>query len=398
MNVILDKKQRGKAMKLRVIVILCVLCLSPFANAEESRILMDSYINGQPVKLMFDTGAEGPILFQKTARRLNLSIKEPPSDVVVEPGKVKLRLTETCQFQLIEGGVENAVRFAVVDMPSGIKIECDGLLGWGGLKHYMIEMDPSSRSVKIRDTINFDKSEWTCLDIRTDLNMLVVKTSSEDTVQDCFLIDTGSPDGFTVTTERMQQLTDGQADQNTTLSAFYTPGVGLVINQEKWVHEINFGGLSFHEIPVKMGMETNPALMKEGIDGIVGMWALSCYQWIVDGPAGKIYVKPNDLVRIPQMYEYNRLGAVFVPEDVQTSNALMAHVVAGGPAWRAGIRDGDELLKIGSLDATRWRTEPTIMPLSQYWEKPAGTIIDLILRRGGEQKNITVTLEEIFKS
>ena len=178
---------------------------------------------------------------------------------------------------------------------------------------------------------------------------------------------------------------------------FRSPVVGLTIDKEKWIHEINFGEVPFHGIPAKMGMEAYSWLMKEGIDGIVGMWGLSCYTWIVDGPSGKIYFKQNDLLRVPGQYKYNRLGAVFVPEDIQTTNSLIAHVIEGGPAYTAGIRDGDVLLNIGALDATKWRTNPDVMPLSRFWEKPAGTKIDLVLMRSGEKIEITVTLEEIFK-
>ena len=384
-------------MKCFYSVVLSFLCLTSYTLAEETRILMDSYINGQPVKLAFDTGAEAPILFRQAANRLKLSVIEPPDDVVVEPGKVKFALTEKCKFQFMEGGTESSIQCAVVDIPSHLKPEFDGMLGWGGIKHMMVEIDPSLRSGNIRETINFKKSEWKCLDIRTDLNILVVKTSKEDETQGCLLIDTGSPKGLTLKKELWQQLVGDSGDSNTTLFATYTPGVGLVVDKEKWIREINFGALPFHNIPIKMGMEANPALMKEGVDGILGMWGLSCYQWVVDGPAGKIYFKPNDLIRIPEKYEYNRLGAVFVPEDIQTTNALIAHVMKDGPAYRAGIRDGDELLKIGQLDATKWRTDPAVMPLSQFWEKPAGTKLDLVLMRDGKKMEITVTLEEIFK-
>jgi hypothetical protein len=258
----------------------------------------------------------------------------------------------------------------------------------------MIEMDPSSHRVNIRNNISFDKSQWECLDIVKDENILIVKTSNEDTAQDLLLIDTGDPKGLIVKKELLQQVKEDNT--NTTLSAMYYPSMGLVVEKEKWVNEVHFGDLTFREVPVKMGMESYQALMEIGIDGILGMWGLSCYQWIIDGPEGKIYMKPNDLTRTPEMYEYNRLGAVFVPEDIQTGDALIAHVIEGGPGWRAGIRDGDELLKIGQIDATQWRTDPDVMPLGQFWSKPAGTVIDLVLLRGDKKINISITLEEIF--
>lgn len=378
-------------------VVLLFLCLSVCAIAEESRILMDSFINGQSVRLVFDTGAEGPVLFRQAAIRLNLSIKEPPSDVTVEPGKVKFSLTEECRFQLIEGGVESPLRFAVIDIPDYLSRDFDGVMGWGGLKHLMLEMDLSSRKLNFRETLSFDKSKWKCLDIRTDLNILVVKTSNEDTKQDLLLIDTGSPGGLTIKKELWQQVAGDTSNQNTTLSAIFTQGAGLVVDKERWLRKLAFGKLPLREIPVEMGLESHPALINEGVDGILGMWGLSCYTWIVDGPAGKIYFRDNDLKRVPEKYEYNRLGAVFVPEDIQKTNALIAHVIKDGAAYAAGIRDGDVLLRIGQLDVTKWRTDPNVMPLSRFLEKPAGTQLDLVLMRDNKKMEITVTLEEIFK-
>ena len=95
------------------------------------------------------------------------------------------------------------------------------------------------------------------------------------------------------------------------------------------------------------------------------------------------------------MYEHNRLGAVFVPFQPNT-DALVALVVDRGPAQEAGIRNGDVLLKIGELDVTRWRTDPAVLPLSRFWEQPAGTHLELTLMRGEEKLLITVRLREIL--
>lgn len=378
-------------------VFLVFFCLSFQTAAEDTRIFMDSFINGQRVKLAFDTGAEGPMLFRTAANRLKLSIQEPPADVKIEPGKMKMALAEKCRFQITEGGTESSIQFAVVDFPDFMRFGFDGVLGWGGLKHAMFEMDAASRRVDVYDTINFDKSEWKCLDIRTDLNVLVLKTSSQDTTQDFLLFDTGSSDGLTITRQLWSPLVGDNDNANTTLSAVIYPGVGLVVDKEKWMRKATFGTIAFEDLPIGMGADAHPWLMKEGIDGILGIWGMSCYSWIMDGPAGKMYFRENDLKRTPGKYEYNRLGAVFVPEDVQATNALIAHVVKDGPADAAGIRDGDELLRVGEIDVTKWRTDPAVMPMTRFWERPAGTEIDLVLMRDGKKLEITVTLEEIFK-
>jgi len=378
-------------MKLFVFVTIISLCITTIVMGDEAHIFFNARINGQLVKLAFDTGASGPVLFRKTARRLNLKVQEPRSDVKADPGAVKIALTEKCWLRFEDGGVESHIRFAVIDLPEYINFDCEGILSWSGLKHTIMEIYPSSRDIKIHNTLTIEKSEWQCLDIRTDLNVLAIKISNEDPTQDCLLVDTGQSSGLSVRKELWQQWFGDTAEQNTTYLAAYTPGVGLVIDKEKWVKEINFGGLRFLEIPVKTGVEANQALMKIGIDGIVGIEALSCYSWIVDGPAGKIYLKKTDLMRTPEKYDYNRLGAVFVPKDIQTSDSLIAHVIKGGPAYSAGIRNGDVLLRIGGLDATKWRTNPDIMPLSRFWEMPAGNKVYLLLMRDGKKKEIIPT-------
>jgi len=386
-------------MKRFCFAVLLVVCLSASALAKDTRIFVDSYINGQPVKLAFDTGAEVPVLFSKSAKRLNISIvKEPPPDLKVEAGKVKLRLSEECKLRMKGGKTECTVQFAVFDVPAPLDTDFDGVLSWSGFKHLMLQFDFSLNRVIFRKKIEFDRSKWKSLDIRKDMDVLVVKTSSKDKMQDSLLIDTGAQGGLMVRKKVWEKFDGLDGDQNTTVSAIYTPGLGLVVYKERWARQVDFGGLTLRHIPIKEGMELDPWMMKEGVDGIVGMWALSCYSWIVDGSAGKIYFKENNVTRVPEKYECNRLGAVFVPKDILKTNELIAHVINGGPAYKAGIRDGDQLLKIGDLDATKWRTNPKVMPMSRFWSKPAGTKKDLTIMRNKKQIKISVKLEEIFKT
>ena len=385
-------------MKSLYFIVILFLYLSSNTVAKESRIFLEGYINGKPVKLILDTGATGPTLFRPAVKRLKLSIERPPANVKVEKGLVRYALTEKCKFQMVEGGTESTLNFAVIDVPDFLTRDIDGAMGWGGFGHMMIELNSNLRKVKIRNKLEFDKSEWKCLDIRKDINVLVVNTSSKDKTRDCFLIDTGSPDGLTVGGELWDKLVGGEITNKTTLSASYMPGVGLTVNKENWLEKIDLGGLQLCDIPVKRGMDSLKVYTDLGVDGILGMWALSCYSWILDGENGKVYYKKNELVRIPEKYEYNRLGAVFVPEDIRTSNSLLAHVVKDGPAYKAGIRDGDELLKIGRLDVTKWRTDRNVLPLGRFWSNPAGTKVELLLKQNGKIKELSVTLKEIFKN
>jgi hypothetical protein len=183
------------------------------------------------------------------------------------------------------------------------------------------------------------------------------------------------------------------ANAPTTLDAYYMPAAGLVVKEQTWASELNLGGLLLTGIPV---MEANPAEVALGsaeFQASLGLAALKRLDFVVDGKQGLAYIRVKRSP--PPPFEHNRLGAVFVPRDPRAQD-LVASVVDGTPAAKAGIRNGDVLLKLNDLDVTKWRTDPAILPLSRFWARPAGTRLNLTLRRGEETLKITVALRQIL--
>ncbi|HEV7928996.1 MAG TPA: PDZ domain-containing protein, partial [Nitrosospira sp.] len=62
-------------------------------------------------------------------------------------------------------------------------------------------------------------------------------------------------------------------------------------------------------------------------------------------------------------------------------------VLSGSPAAKAGLRDGDIILKVGDQDVTPESGLAT--KLAQY---NPGDKVDMVIQRGNQQVNITVTL------
>jgi hypothetical protein len=89
----------------------------------------------------------------------------------------------------------------------------------------------------------------------------------------------------------------------------------------------------------------------------------------------------------------NNISVAFVPRDLQ-SDDLVAHVVAGSPAYEAGIRDGDILLKVGR-DVANW-CDPNSKINAPFREQPAGTKFELTLKRGDKVFKTTAVLRNIL--
>ena len=130
-------------------------------------------------------------------------------------------------------------------------------------------------------------------------------------------------------------------------------------------------------------------------DARLGMFGIAQLDMIVDRSNKVIYIKPAVGQTNAPYYNYNRIGAVFTPRSLTGGN-LIARVLKDSPAYEAGVRDGDVLTKIGNLDATKWTTDPRILPLGRFWSQPAGKKITFECRRGDEILKFTITMKEIF--
>ena len=74
----------------------------------------------------------------------------------------------------------------------------------------------------------------------------------------------------------------------------------------------------------------------------------------------------------------------------QARGALVANVTPGGPAEKAGIKQGDVILKFDGKDVTQMRTLPRMVA-----ETPIKKKVDVLVIRQGEEKTFQVELGEL---
>lgn len=80
-------------------LILALICWSVSGQSDE-RLWAEARINGQPVRLIFDTGADRVLLFPEGAKRLGLKVTQGASASRPEVGQVACAVTEPCRLTL----------------------------------------------------------------------------------------------------------------------------------------------------------------------------------------------------------------------------------------------------------------------------------------------------------
>ncbi|MFC1499337.1 aspartyl protease family protein, partial [Verrucomicrobiota bacterium] len=363
------------------------------ASKADERIVVNAKINGKPIRFVFDTGAENTALFSSTAKRLNLSVTYPPKGTKAEPGRVLTGISEKCQTEMI--GQSATGRLRVLDVPSYFAKNIDGVVSWNALRprNGLLRIDSNNNTATGLTALPHDIDQWSKWNLNTNANILAFSLTNTPLGNGAIFIDTGTPRGLELCPKLWKKWQRDQSDQASTLNATYTPASGLLVSSEYWTDQWNIGGFSIDNVPVTQAVPEAKHAFKNHL-ATLGLFALTRFNIIIDKKNNTIYIKKN--LNPKAVYQQNRVGAVFVPINMQNKD-LVAHVVKGSPGYNAGIRDKDILLSIGNLDVTKWRTDPRVLPLSRFWEQPAGTKLKLSLRRNEERFEATVILKEILR-
>ena len=375
-----------KSIAIRLLLV--TLLGMPFGGAQaEDRLPIAAKVNNQPVEFAFDTGSEASFLFRSAAERLGLKItkvvdKEPPP-----PGRVHFDLAEGCQVDFGDG--PHKADIAVIDdLPT--RAPFDGAISWTTLSNRVFQLDLERGIYKFPAELPAEAKDWTRWQMVPDTDIVMFESSSgKESVR--IGLDTACPDGVLLNPWRWQKWRAERVGKPAMLSAGYVLADGLLVNEVFRAKQITIGGITLEDVPVTAASPSADIAFKH-CDAILGLYAFRRMAVIVDGKNKAVYTHP--ITRALDEYAYNHLGAVFIPKDSAKSDDLIARVLKDSPADRAGIRDGDVLLKIGLLNVTKWRNDPTIT-LNRYWAQADGTKLKLTLKRGDKQYETTVKLEEL---
>jgi len=358
-------------------------------DAAGKRFVVHATINGKPATLALDTGAEGLVLFKPAAERLGLKLSGIPSDLGRQNGKFPV--LETMPYDVTLFNTTGKLSLFVADF--SVRMDVDGIAGWPLFKNSTFQIDAAGRVVKSLPEVPQDARQWTKLRVRRASNVLCLEIpgTHENGV---ILIDTGSYGGVSLNAQRWRAWTNANPDRPKTLAVYYMGGSGVIVGEESWAEKFSMDALTLNDVPIQAASPSDVATgsTHSPYQATLGLTALQRLDFIVDGKAGIAYVRPRTGPFPP--YPYNRAGAVFAPRDPgrDKSNELVARVLEGGPAYEAGIRNGDTVIKLGEQWATNWTEGPT----SASSTRPAGSKLELVLKRGEKTFNSVVVLRDLF--
>jgi hypothetical protein len=352
---------------------LWIIWLPSAVFASDERLILNAKIGGEAVRLAIDTGAQVPlIILRPAAKRLSLKTEE-------EKGKT----TAVFTLEIAGNKFANSQALIIDSIPFP---DIDGLCGWPALLGRVLRVQWENMSLSVMPSV--PKETWSWQVLKLDRRVPIAAAFLHENTEGLLYLDTGNPGGIVLAEPPWNQWVQEKPDLPMALKAGYLPAAGgFFLTELRWSDRFRLGPLTIPRVMVEKNVYKWPRL-----EAVLGLEALKNFEIVLDLKESRIYLKGRPYARVN--FRYNRLGATFLPVSLE-SNRLVGHVLKNSPAYKAGLRTGDILLKVDNIDMTQWKTDPTIWK-REFWEAEPGTQYALEIERNDRKHVFTVVLEEIF--
>lgn len=344
----------------------------PFFSGD--RILVEGAVNGTKVHLLLDTGATHSALFLPAAKQLGVVGENPPV-----AGDPPFQLSEP--FQLDMFGKQARLRLPMLDYTTQEPIS--GIFSWKNLGARLLLIDGYQRTVA--PLLEAPKSDrWQQWKLEEDNSQLCFHVTENEKPYGRVFLDTGAVCGLRVHPKVWKKWRDENQDAGITLGTFRY-GLGeTMVHEMGWAHEFALGDLVFYDVMISPFTEEEAKRGGDDYLAMIGILALRNMRVLVDRETNSVFTES-----IAPAHIHNRLGAVFVADESQQGK-LIAHVLDGSPADKAGIENGDVLVGVEGLEA------PSEFIVNQLFFQPAGTQVKLKLQQGEKENELTVELKDLL--
>jgi Tfp pilus assembly protein PilF len=355
-------------------VVTFILLLTAFTLHGEDRFWVAVKVDGKPDDFVFDTGADRCTIIQGLGEHSELATfpdKWTSEDCMLTIG------SNQCPIWFFQSYLQYAI-----DQPFKV-------LSWTLFTNNILQLEAETGRIILLQKLPVNIGKWTKVPMVPHSGVLALNIGDENRPE-VLLVDTGSSDGVFLPTNSWRKWRADNRKQPATLNSY--GGLDSVLRSpvECWAKTLKLGVITLTETPVQEATEAESAPHPTNYTGTIGVAALKRLDFIIDDPNSVVYVRPK--LSPAQPYDHLRDGIAFLPDEMQT-NELAAHVLEGGPGWRAGVRDGDLLLRIDDYVVTNWHTDTNFVKRQNL--KP-GTALRLTLARGTNVFNTTVVEEQIL--
>lgn len=338
--------------------------------------------DGRTYNWLLDTGFEESVVDPTTAKQLHLKSVDERTES--GPGGAVATARVHGVTRRVAGIPLGAATLASLDLSGFDPVfghHLDGVLGYDFFRRFVVIIDYRSATLTLCDTASYRPGREEPIALHLESKQPYIDAQIEGKrgppVRGALEIDTGKLDPFSVNAAFARK--NGLLKSQSTLLAMRGINVGGVT--QAWMTRVK--SLEFGHLVVG-----NPlmGIAEENADraGQIGYGILRRVRLTLDYSRATAYVSPSANFQLP--YQFDHAGFVLGSRAPDFTRLVVLMVVAHTPAAVAGIRAGDEILRINGRRASDF----TLQDARDLFESAAGQQ-HLVLRRGSAVINAVVT-------
>jgi hypothetical protein len=348
-------------------------------------------VNGKgPYQFIFDTGGVN-LVTPPLAAELGLKSEGQMEANGAGAGHMDLSFTKVSSLQLGNAIIKDQV-FAVIPLNSMSTVEgvaMPGMVGYETFRRFVTRVDYDNQTITLIKQDSFDaRDAGVAVPIRFDGNTIEAP-ATYDGVPGTFTIDTGARTGLQLNAPFVASHAQFAKYQSAS-EAVTGWGVGGPTRSHVILGDgLVLGGQTIAKPVVLLSTDTKGDEASNTISGNIGGGVLKRFIVTLDYEHNTMYLKPVTAA-VTDLDTFDRSGLWINQSD---TGYKVVDVTKGTPADEAGFKADDEIV---AVDGTPANTIPLYEMRSRLRNEAPGTAVKFTVKRGGETKDVTVTLRDLI--
>ena len=326
------------------------------------------------LNFILDTGSGGISLDSTTCSDLNIVLKR--SDTIVSGIAGSKKVSFAFNRTLITGNLKtDSLNFYVNDyslLGSVYGEKIDGIIGYGFLSRYILDINYDSANIKIYNPGNFKyDSRGTVL--RPNFSKLMampLTTRDKEKITSNFYLDTGAGLCLLVTEQFLKSSGLLLARRKPVDTQVQGLG-GKKIMRLTVIKSLKIGPYLFRNVPTNLYNDESNVTSYPYTSGLLGNDIMRRFNTIFNYPKKELHITPNASFTDRFDYAYTGLSLYEYQDKI-----IIDDIIEKSPAEKAGLKNGDELISVGTNVSGKIQQYETIL------QKTDEQIL-LIIRREG---------------
>lgn len=354
-----------------------------------AHIVASVKVNGRgPYRFFLDTGAGATCIDEKTAQELGLenagAIKAEGVTGSITVSYVRVDSLALGSLTLLS---QKLIALPLHDLPGINTLDVHGILGYDFFSRFVVRLDYANSLLSVYANGGFQPPPGTTpIPIQLEGNVPSTTATVNGTLEGAFRIDTGSGSSLDlhapfVSRHRLLETATRVARRP------YAGVGGMRFSAITRIESFALGPHVIHGPIVGLSESTEGVFASSNLAGNIGGGILRRFTVTLDYDSKVMYLEPN--ANFADRDRFDRSGLASMREN---GVLRVLRVEPGSPAWKAGLREGDEILAVNGRAAGQWDE----FLLADTLMGEPGKLVSVRYRRGAEIDSVQFRLEEIL--